>query len=257
MKTGYMRMAAIGLAACLLSLAYVQYGEVNKSADLRQDLLELGTGAAKGKIEIAQTRAQLVQALESVQERVLQLPDDASNWHSILILSPDWRNKSAERTVEAMFHTDPLLSGLKRQTHWHLITTNAIEYAPFQKLVKGKTPYFMLEMPNGEIIARHGGEELMEHLARLPHALKQDVGRRCKNGRCTPHVVIVPGPAPVAPAPPAAAPAHEEEVPAALLQPESALSPELLLLGVAMCVVGAVAVVVMTIKKDADSVTSA
>src|SRR5579859_2294835 len=70
-----------------------------------------------------------------IEERVLDLPEDGNQWHTILILRPGWQSQAAERKAEAMFHSEPLLVSLKHQTHWHLMTTDQAEFQKFKALV--------------------------------------------------------------------------------------------------------------------------
>src|SRR5689334_13966910 len=55
---------------------------------------------------------------QTVQERVVDLPEDGNQWHTILIVCPNWQARPAERRAEAMFHAEPFLVSLKHQTHW-------------------------------------------------------------------------------------------------------------------------------------------
>lgn len=119
------------------------------------------------------------------EERVIDLPEDGANWHTILILRPDWRNLPAERRAEAMFHSEPLLVSLKHQTHWHLITTDQPEFAPFRSLVTA-TPCLIVERANGEVVYRESGPELGKHPHDLTHAIRREVERHCPDGRCLP-----------------------------------------------------------------------
>ena len=92
-------------------------------------------------------------AVVAVEERVIDLPEDGNQWHTILILRAGWQGLPAERKAEAMFHSEPLLASLRHQTHWHLITTDQPECAKFRALVDA-TPCLIVERANGEVVYR-------------------------------------------------------------------------------------------------------
>jgi len=123
--------------------------------------------------------------VENVQQRLLELPEDGHTWHTILILQPNWQSLPAERRVEALFHSDPELSSLRHQTHWHLITTDQPEYRKFQQLAQ-TTPCLLVERANGQVIYHGCGPELNQRSPELTRAIRRSVERHCPRGRCLP-----------------------------------------------------------------------
>ncbi len=121
----------------------------------------------------------------AVEERVIDLPEDGNQWHTILILRGGWQGLPAERRAEAMFHTEPLLISLKHQTHWHLITTDQTECAKFRALVDA-TPCLIVERANGEVVYRESGPDLGKRPHALTHAIRREIERHCPDGRCLP-----------------------------------------------------------------------
>ena len=121
----------------------------------------------------------------AAQERVIDLPEDGNQWHTILILRAGWQSLSAERRAEAMFHTEPLLVSLKHQTHWHLITTDQTECAKFRALVDA-TPCLIVERANGQVVYRESGPDLGRRPHALTHAIRKEIERHCPDGRCLP-----------------------------------------------------------------------
>lgn len=119
------------------------------------------------------------------EERVLDLPEDGHQWHTILILRPNWKGLPAERRAEAVFHTEPVLVSLKHQTHWHLMTTDQAECVKFRGLVDA-TPCLIVERGNGEVVYRESGPELGKHPHALTHAIRKEIERHCPDGRCLP-----------------------------------------------------------------------
>jgi len=119
------------------------------------------------------------------EERVIDLPEDGNQWHTILILRAGWQGLPAERRAEAMFHTEPLLVSLRHQTHWHLITTDQAECAKFRALVDA-TPCLIVERANGEVVYRESGSDLGKHPHALTHAIRKEIERHCPDGRCLP-----------------------------------------------------------------------
>jgi hypothetical protein len=119
------------------------------------------------------------------EERVIDLPEDGNQWHTILILRAGWQNLPAERRAEAMFHAEPLLVSLRHQTHWHLITTDQAECAKFRALVNA-TPCLIVERANGEVVYRESGPDLGKHPHALTLAIRKEIERHCPDGRCLP-----------------------------------------------------------------------
>ena len=122
---------------------------------------------------------------QTVEERVIDLPEDGNQWHTILIVCPNWKSRPAERRAEAMFHAEPLLASLKHQTHWHLITTDQPEFGKFRALVEA-TPCLIVERANGEVVYRESGPELGRHAHGLTRAIRREIERHCPDGRCLP-----------------------------------------------------------------------
>jgi len=123
--------------------------------------------------------------IAGAEERVIDLPEDGNQWHTILILRAGWQGLPAERKAEAMFHTEPLLLSLRHQTHWHLITTDQTECAKFRALVDA-TPCLIVERANGEVVYRESGPELGKRPHALTHAIRKEIERHCPDGRCLP-----------------------------------------------------------------------
>ena len=120
-----------------------------------------------------------------VEERVLDLPEDGNQWHTILILRPNWQSHPTDRRAEALFHADPTLTSLKHQTHWHLITTDQPEFAKFRALVDA-TPCLIVERANGEVVYRESGPNLGRHGPALARSIRREIERHCPDGRCLP-----------------------------------------------------------------------
>ncbi|MGE5194068.1 MAG: hypothetical protein ACM3U2_16355 [Deltaproteobacteria bacterium] len=121
----------------------------------------------------------------TVEERVIDLPEDGNQWHTILILRGGWQSVPEERRAEAMFHTEPLLISLKHQTHWHLITTDQTDCAKFRPLVD-VTPCLIVERANGQVVYRESGPDLGKHPHALTHSIRREIQRHCPDGRCLP-----------------------------------------------------------------------
>lgn len=65
---------------------------------------------------------------DPVQERVIQLPEDAAKWHLVLILHQDWQQRPQEVNLVQSFERERRLAALKRQTHFRLWTENTDHY---------------------------------------------------------------------------------------------------------------------------------
>jgi|GEM_PF-5334620 len=156
-------------------------------------------------LEADASRARAAVFAPAIEERVIDLPEDGCQWHTILILCQGWQGRPAERRAEAMFHAEPLLVSLKHQTHWHVITTDQPEFRKFRALVD-VTPCLIVERANGEVVYRESGPELGRHPHLLTRAIRKEIQRHCPDGRCLP---LHPVPGPDEPLP-------REEVPAVL-----------------------------------------
>jgi hypothetical protein len=183
------------LGCTLLSVALVPAGSRLYSRQVER--------IAALETEVAMARAAATAA--GARERVIDLPEDGNQWHTILLVSAGWQGRAAERKAEAMFHSEPLLVSLRHQTHWHLITTDQPEFRKFRALVD-VTPCLLLERANGEVVYRESGPELGRHPHLLTHAIRKEIQRHCPDGRCLP---LHPVPGPDEPSP-------HEEIPAVL-----------------------------------------
>jgi hypothetical protein len=148
-------------------------------------------------------------AVDVIEERVLDLPEDGNQWHTILILRSGWQSLAAERKAEAMFHSEPLLVSLKHQTHWHLITTDQAEFQRFRALVDA-TPCLLVERANGQVVYRESGPDLGKRPHALTHAIRKEIERHCPDGRCLP----------LHPVPGKDEPLPKEEIPTVLREEE-------------------------------------
>lgn len=120
-----------------------------------------------------------------VEQRVIDLPEDGNQWHTILILRAGWQGLPAERRAEAMFHSELLLASLRHQTHWHLVTTDQEECEKFRTLVDA-TPCLIVERANGQVVYRESGPDLGRQPHALTHAIRREIQRHCPDGRCLP-----------------------------------------------------------------------
>lgn len=145
---------------------------------------------------------------KSAEARIIDLPDDANTWHTILFLRPGWQSHACERRAHTMFFTERGLVALRQQTHWHVITTDQAEFQKFRALVSA-TPCLVVERANGEVIYRESGRQLGQNDAALRRAIGREVERHCPDGRCLP---LHPTPEPDDPEP-------MDEIPSILKQP--------------------------------------
>ncbi|MDE2101866.1 MAG: hypothetical protein KGL39_31765 [Patescibacteria group bacterium] len=143
----------------------------------------------------------------------LVLPDDANQWHTVLIVNSDYQANRAQRAAVTMFEADPGLHALKLQTHFHLIKVESPEFHRFKACVDA-VPCLIVERPSGQVIYRESGPQLGEHHHGLIRAMRREVERHCPDGKCLP-LHPVPQPAPTVPDVP----------PAAVVNPPVAVEP--------------------------------
>src|SRR5579872_5584422 len=100
-------MWIVTLVALVAATAAVSWNSTRVQLAYDQKLLDLESA-------VAVTYAAALER-QPVQERVIDLPEDGDQWHTILIVCPNWQGRPAERKAEAMFHSEPLLLSLKDQ----------------------------------------------------------------------------------------------------------------------------------------------
>ena len=189
-------------ACCFLSAATFQLNEDKRELSARVARLESAVVSQVWEREFEAGR--------------LSLPNDANQWHTVLIVNRGWQNNGAQRAAVTMFDSNATLSALKKQTHWHLICAEDPEFKKFRACVDA-VPCLIVERPSGQVIYRESGEQLGLHQQNLVHAMRKEVERHCPDGKCLPlH------PVPDAPKPPAV----PDVPPSAVVTPPPAVPPK-------------------------------
>src|SRR6266436_6821525 len=164
------KFIASGLIGAFVACATTLWSASENSSTYESRLVRLEAALAE--------RPATAPLAAEVEERVLDLPEDGNQWHTILILRSGWQSLAAERQAEAMFHSEPLLVSLKHQTHWHLITTDQAEFQKFRTLVDA-TPCLIVERANGQVVYRESGPDLGKRSHALSHSIRKEIQRHC------------------------------------------------------------------------------
>lgn len=70
----------------------------------------------------------VVPAVQPIEERVINLPEDAHKWHIVALVNEPQYRTAQERELIGWFDTDPRLAVLKSQCKWHVYTPKNDHY---------------------------------------------------------------------------------------------------------------------------------
>lgn len=135
--------------------------------------------------ELEQARAACTAG--QVHGRVVDLPEDADNLHTILFLQPDFAKRPNELRAKQLFDSQPWCLDLRSRTHWHVWTIDLPEAKPYWKFVT-KTPCLMILDCAGEA-GRVLYSEANPDLAKKPDGLLHQINvtrKRQKHGNQQP-----------------------------------------------------------------------
>jgi len=168
------------VAVCLLAAGQVVlFDQNNQPADCTFDQA-MQSLAVRMKI-VEEQQSQECRA----EQRVVDLPEDGNQWHTVLLLKQDWANSRAERRAESLFHSEPFFMSLKSQTHYHCYTEGTKEFEKFRPIVDA-TPCLLIERANGEVVYRESGPKLGKKPRDLTRAIHKEIQRHCPDGHCLP-----------------------------------------------------------------------
>lgn len=176
-KPAFVSLAAVALAA----LAVVQYWQTDSTALVKQQVNELRQSAT---------------TVEQLQPVEINLPEDGQAYHTSVILSPGWEQSNRQRSLVGWFSTEPRLSSLKAQTHWHQYTTDDPIYRRNLAHAAPVAPGVVIQDATGKICyaAWEGGK-----LPQTPTEMGNQVGRifgNCPDNSCRPRPKPQPAPSP-------------------------------------------------------------
>jgi hypothetical protein len=143
-------LPAVGLA---LLTALTVYGAM--SARVTRRLATINACALQVAVRQARIEAAEAKALAEFGDRVIDLPEDGVAWHtSVFTHDPP---TSHEQRMLAWFASDPQLSRLKQQTHFHHYTPRSSVYPRFENVTAGGLPAIVLQDSGGQVIYKAGG----------------------------------------------------------------------------------------------------
>lgn len=143
---------------------------------------------------VIQSRPPAVQAA-TVAARVVTLPEDGGAWHTTLFLHKGWKTKAKDRQLVGWFASDPILSSLKAQTHYHQFTReDRLFQTRFSRAVT-ELPAVMVQAADGAVWYKVSGDNVPETGAELSEQVAK-IFRRPFFRRHVPRPQPGPEPAP-------------------------------------------------------------
>jgi hypothetical protein len=228
-KPARVALAAVALAA----MGVVQYWQADTAANVKQQVQELRQSAA---------------AVAEIQPVEIKLPEDGQAYHTSVILSPGWEQSDRQRSLVGWFSTEPRLSSLKAQTHWHEYVTTDPIYVSNLASTAPKAPAVVIQDASGKVhyAAWEGGQ-----LPQTPTELGNHVGRlfgNCPDNSCRPRPKPQPDQTPVVPDKPLVPVVPDAVQPIVPAQPADDNFPWLLL--ILACAASGAGALVVQIRKE-------
>jgi hypothetical protein len=109
----------------------------------------------------------------TVRGRVVDLPEDGDNLHTIVFLQPDWEKRPNEKRFMKLFDTEKWCLDLRARTHTHIYTIDKPDAKPYFKFVKA-TPCLMIlkcDGKAGQILYNEPNPDLAKKPDRLLHQI--------------------------------------------------------------------------------------
>lgn len=114
-----------------------------------------------------------------VEQQVVNLPEDGKAYYTSLFLKAGWEKDAKSREVKSWFDTNIILSSLKSQTHWNVVTTADPQWKSKYAATVGALPCIALTDSEGNVVYKVSGANISD-----AKSLAAEVGRRCPNRRC-------------------------------------------------------------------------
>ena len=95
----------------------------------------------------------------AVEERVIELPEDGSEYYTTVFVHADWRKRADERQMVAWFQSQPELASLKAQTRFNVVEEGDPQYEWHIKVLGG-LPAVMIQTDKGRVIYKTSGKDM-------------------------------------------------------------------------------------------------
>lgn len=140
------------------------------------------------------------------QEHVVNLPEDASAWHTTLVYATKDASDAPSRTLANAFSTTPRLQTLLKQTTPHYMHPTDLMYRDrIAKYYGSTTPAVIVQMPDGKVVYKKSGDAIPYDGNQLANEIAAAIAA-CPNCRPRPQPQPSPTPAPTPDTPPAVIP---------------------------------------------------
>src|SRR5579862_9137293 len=183
------RIPAIILGVCLLVPMLFVMQSQGVMHDLQSDVTEVRHEMQSAPAFVALREARELRrafiALETELScvRLEKLPDDAAQWHTSLIVQPDWQTREAEKLAVAALDREPHLKAIKARTHFHLLKTDDAVYRKGFAKECPLTPCLLITRADGSVIYKESGSQLGKKPRALYCAISAEIRRHCPDGR--------------------------------------------------------------------------
>ncbi|HWB13716.1 MAG TPA: hypothetical protein VG826_31110 [Pirellulales bacterium] len=141
-------------------------------------------------------------SLAEIGDRVIDLPDDGHAWFTTVITQDDPTPR--EKQVVSWFDTDPQLSRLKQQTHWHVYTPKSAVYQNVASAIVSGFPAVIVQDSTGVVVYKVSGDNVPNTPWPLVRGIIDCIRAHCPHcPRPKPKPTPAPEPAPAPVEPPA------------------------------------------------------
>lgn len=191
-----MRTKGFFIGAALAAFCVVGVFALLQATQAREKEQELRRHVIELSISHSRTHAQVQELDETIEERIVDLPEDAAGWYFTLFTSG--QSTERERRVYAWLTSEPRLATLVAQTRYNVYrATDKIYQTRYAGQVGSDFPVVVLQRPDGKVCYKCSGANLPETARELAEHVAQAIKDCCPFPRPTP----TPAPTPPAPTP--------------------------------------------------------
>lgn len=135
----------------------------------------------------------------SVEQRIVNLPEDGKLYYTSLFLPANWQADPKSRELRAWFDTNVTLASLRSQTHFNVVTTADAQWRTKYAPSVGQVPCIALTDAAGDVVFKACSGNIPNDAKVLATAVSTAVSKRCPNRRCPTPEPVKPEPEPVQP----------------------------------------------------------
>lgn len=137
-----------------------------------------------------------------IREQIIDLPEDGTQWWTVICVTPDWRNDPNQRRLVQSFDAEPRLRSLKAQTKFVVYTTRDPWYRQAFASAIAALPAVLVENGKGCVYFKASGAGLAKKPAELGRAIATRIEQCCPRPKPKPQPEPQPKPEPLPVTPP-------------------------------------------------------